>query len=121
YARKRGPLRLPDWPSPFLATFGVATSASPEPPPLTQITFPACCAHYPGGPEQVLVGCKLAHSRAGILPCPHGLPRFLGGSARRRAQAHPRHHFRGLLKLYTRYGLQGCSPTIRGLYREAPP
>jgi hypothetical protein len=33
----------------------------------------------------------------------------------------PHLHFRGLLKLYTRYGLQGCSPTFRGLYREAPP
>jgi len=33
----------------------------------------------------------------------------------------PHLHFRGLLKLYTRYGLQGFSPTFRGLYREAPP
>jgi hypothetical protein len=37
------------------------------------------------------------------------------------AGRHPHRHFRGLLKLHTRYGLQGCSPTIRGLYREAPP
>ncbi|MFZ3341834.1 MAG: hypothetical protein WA213_13190, partial [Terriglobales bacterium] len=34
---------------------------------------------------------------------------------------HPRLHFRGLLRLHTRYGLQGCSSTFRGLYREAPP
>jgi hypothetical protein len=35
--------------------------------------------------------------------------------------ARPHHYFRGLLKLHTRYGLHSCSPTIRGLYREAPP
>src|ERR1019366_6612119 len=46
--RSYGPLRLPDWPSPFLTSFGGATSASPEPPPITQITFPACRAYYPG-------------------------------------------------------------------------
>src|SRR3954468_15488331 len=50
------PLRLPDWPSPLRATFGGATSTSPGYPPLAQITFSACRAHYPGGPEQVLVG-----------------------------------------------------------------
>ena len=33
---------------------------------------------------------------------------------------HPQLHFRGLLKLHTRYSLHGCSPTFRGLYREAP-
>src|SRR5215472_8189458 len=33
----------------------------------------------------------------------------------------PHLYFRGLLKLHTRYGLHSCSPTIRGLYREAPP
>ena len=37
------------------------------------------------------------------------------------AGRHPHRNFRGLLKLHSRYGLQGCSPTIRGLYREAPP
>jgi hypothetical protein len=42
--------------------------ANPEPPPLTQIAFPTCRAHYPGGPVQVLVGCRVAHSSAGILP-----------------------------------------------------
>src|SRR5713101_2519442 len=28
------------------------------------------------------------------------------------AGRHPHHYFRGLLKLHTRYGLQGCSPTL---------
>jgi hypothetical protein len=100
-----GPLRLPDWPPPFLATFGHATSASPGTPPLTQITFPACCAHYPGGSGQVLVGFCPARTTFPVL----------------QAGRHPHRNFRGRLKLHTRYGLQGCSPTIRGLYREAPP
>ena len=50
------PLRLPDWPPPFLAMFGAATPSHPEPPSLTQITFSACRAQYPGGSDQVLVG-----------------------------------------------------------------
>jgi hypothetical protein len=32
----------------------------------------------------------------------------------------PRLHFRGLLKLHSRYGLQGCSATMRGLGHKAP-
>src|SRR5437763_9593246 len=86
-------------------TFGDATSTSPGPPPLTQITFPACCAHYPGGSEQVLVGFFPARTAFPVL----------------QAGRHPHRYFRGLLKLHTCYGLQGCSPTRRGLYREAPP
>ena len=42
------------------------------PPPITQITLPACRAHYPGGPNRCT--CRL-------LPCPRGLPRISGGSA----------------------------------------
>src|SRR5262245_24937858 len=79
--RSYSPLRRPDWPWPLPTTFGDATSASPGPPPLTQITFPACRAHYPGGSVQVLVGCLTALSRARVLPCPSSLPRFSGGSA----------------------------------------
>src|SRR5690349_17341912 len=33
---------------------GVASSASTGSPPITQITFPACRAHYPGGPNRCL-------------------------------------------------------------------
>src|SRR5260370_13125460 len=33
---------------------GGATSAIPGSPPITQITFPACRAHYPGGPNRCL-------------------------------------------------------------------
>jgi hypothetical protein len=35
------------------------------------------------------------------------------------AGRHPRLHFRGLLKLHSRYSLPVCSPTIRGLCHEA--
>src|SRR5689334_18549909 len=90
---------------PLRATFGGATSTSPGYPPLTQITFSACHAHYPGGPKQVLVGSFPARAAFPVL----------------QAGRHPHRYFRGLLKLHSRYGLHSCSPTIRGLYREAPP
>lgn len=38
-------------------------------------------AHYPGGPDQVLVGWRVARSRAESLPCPYCLPRSRGRSA----------------------------------------
>jgi hypothetical protein len=41
-------------------------------PPITRITLPACCAHYPGGPNGCL--CRL-------LRRSHGLPRISAGSA----------------------------------------
>jgi len=50
---------------------GGATSTSPGSPPITQITFPACRAHYPGGPDRCL----------SVSSPPHGLPRLTGGSA----------------------------------------
>src|SRR3954471_16948143 len=103
--RSYDPLRLPDWPLPLRTTLGGATSTSPGYPPLAQITFSACRAHYPGGSEQVLVGSFPARAAFPVLP----------------AGRHPHRHCRGLLKLHTRYGLHSCSPTRRGLYREAPP
>jgi len=50
---------------------GGATSARPGSPPITQITFPACRAQYPGGPDRCL----------SVSSLPHGLPRLTGGSA----------------------------------------
>jgi hypothetical protein len=41
-------------------------------PPMTQTAFPACRAQYPGG---------LKRCERWFLPTPHGLPRFIGGSA----------------------------------------
>jgi hypothetical protein len=99
---------------PFWRRSGPRPPANPEPPSLTQTTFSACRAQYPGGPDQVLVGWRGARSRAGFFPVHAAFP--VTGTGRR-----PHHYFRGLLKLHTRYGLQGCSPAIRGLYREAPP
>ena len=99
---------------PFWRRSGPRPPANPEPPSLTQTTFPACRAQYPGGPDQVLVGWRVARSRAGFFPVRVAFPVI--GAGRR-----PHRYFRGLLKLHTRYGLQSCSPTIRGLYREASP
>lgn len=36
------------------------------------------------------------------------------------AGRHPQLHFRGLLKVHLRYGLQDRSPAYRGLYHGAP-
>src|SRR5258708_7270877 len=65
---------------PFWRRSGPRPPANPEPPSPTQITFLACRAHYPGGPDQVLVGWRVAFPR-GFLPCPCSLPRYRGGSA----------------------------------------
>src|SRR5579864_3565630 len=40
-------------------------------PPITQIAFPTCRAHYPGGP----------HRYRSVVPCRRGLPCFSGRSA----------------------------------------
>ena len=68
-------------------------------PPIAQTTLPACRAHYPGGPE---AGRVSVASRLGAA--------FPVSQAGRR----PRLHFRGLLRLHSRYRLQGCSATVRG-------
>ncbi len=49
-----------------------ATFTTPGYPAITQITFLACCAHYPGGSNRC--ACR-------FLPCPCCLPRLTGGSA----------------------------------------
>src|ERR1700694_623838 len=52
--------------------FEGATFTTPGYPAITQITFLACCAHYPGGSNRC--SCR-------FLPCPCCLPRLTGGSA----------------------------------------
>src|SRR5258708_8675946 len=99
---------------PFWRRSEARPSTSPEPPPLTQIAFPTCRAHYPGGPVQVLVGCRVARSRAGCFPVRTAFP--VSQAGRR-----PHLPFRCLLKLPTRYGLPVCSPPLRVLSPEAPP
>jgi hypothetical protein len=66
------PVRLPCWPTPISAV-EAATLAQHGPPPITRLTFPACRAQYPDGPEQVRLSvASLFHP---------GLPRISGGSA----------------------------------------
>jgi hypothetical protein len=105
------PLRRPDSPPPFLTTFAVRDSRNhPEPTPLTLITFPTCCAHYPGGPSGCRLVIEIARSRAGYFPIRSAFPDLAAGRR-------PHCCFRGLLKLHAYYGLPDCSPTIRGLCR----
>src|SRR5262245_57065302 len=66
---------------PFQRRSGPRPPANPEPPSLTQITFPACRAQYPGGPDQVLVGWRSCAFPRRFLPCPCCLPHYRGGSA----------------------------------------
>jgi len=79
--RSYGPLRLPDWPTPLLATFGSATPsqsrASPTDP--DRLFYMPCSLPRWTGP-----GARWLPSGAfprGLLPCPYSLPRFSGGSA----------------------------------------
>jgi len=76
-----------------------ATSTSAGYPPMTQTTFLTCRAHYPGGSYRCV---------SVSFPVRAAFPNYLVGR-------HPRRHFRGLLKLHSRYGLQDCSPAYGGL------
>jgi len=46
---------------------GGATSAIPGSPPITQIAFPACRAHYPGGPDRWNPRLRRYRQAAGFL------------------------------------------------------
>ena len=77
--------------------FGGVEAANPTKggsPSITRTTFPTCRAHYPGGSAQVLVD---------FFPVRTAFPQSPRGR-------HPQLHFRGLLRLHSRYGLSGCSP-----------
>ena len=54
-----------------------------------------------------------AHSSAGVFPFRAAFSAFA-------PDRHPHCSFRGLLKLYARYGPPDCSPTMCGLCREVP-
>ena len=91
---------------------GVASTTSGL-PPITQIAFSTCRAHYPGGSIRFF---GLVHDAL-----PHlALSRIALAFPEQRAGRHPQPSFRGLLKLHSRYGLQICSPTLCGLRHEAP-
>ena len=57
-------------------------------PPITRTTLPTCRAHYPGGSR----GCACR-----LLPHACSFPKWPEGR-------HPHCHFRGLLRLHSRYG-----------------
>ena len=84
---------------PPIENVGGATSTSAGYPPMTQTTFLTCRTHYPGGPNRCV---------SVFFPVRAAFPNYLVGR-------HPRLHFRGLLKLHSRYGLQDCSPAYGGL------
>src|SRR5262245_52293600 len=73
-----------------------ATLATDGSPPITRTTFPTCRAYYPGGSS----GCPCR-----LLPAPVGaFPVWQVGR-------HPHCHFRGLLRLHSRYGPSDRSTT----------
>jgi hypothetical protein len=73
---------------------GGATSTSTGSPPITQIIFPACRAQYTGGPN-----------RCSSVSSPFARPSPVNGLV-----GIHNFTFRGLLRLHSRYGLQGRSP-----------
>src|SRR6516164_3118217 len=79
--RSYSPLRLPDWPPPFLATFGAATPSHPEPPSLTSdhlLCMLCSLPRWTGSGARWLASCALPR---GFLPCPCSLPHSRDGSA----------------------------------------
>ena len=71
HVRSYDPVRLPPGPPPENDVED-ATLTHDGSPPITCITFPTCCAHYPGGSS----GCSCRS-----LPRSRGLPQMAGGSA----------------------------------------
>src|SRR3954465_15029016 len=70
--RYRDPVRHPPGPPPD-SDVEATTLAHDGPPPITRFTLPTCRAHYPDGPERVLLSVA--------SPSHAGLPRYSGGSA----------------------------------------
>jgi len=81
-----------------------ATLATDGSPPITRTTFPTCRAHYPGGSSGARVDCFPAYA---------AFPKWQEGR-------HPHCHFRGLLRLHSRYGPPDRSAAQGDLCREAP-
>src|SRR5712692_404547 len=103
FHRYYGPLRRPVWPVSFPTPL-----EAPPPPVLGLPQLPRSLSSHavlttPVDRTGALVGC---------FPVRTAFPVSQAGR-------HPRLHFRGLLKLHSRYGLPGCSPTNRGLSHEA--
>jgi len=120
FLRRHYPASSVLWPSPTprlaAALSGDVRGRDPQPIPslLTDPdTFPACRAQYPGGPAQVLIGWRVARSRAGFFPVV--LPSPLSGrSASTSLLSRP-------AQASHAYGLQSCSPTIPGFIARLRP
>ena len=97
-------VRLPPWPPPR-RDVEAATLRPRRVSPVTRITFPTCRAHYPGGSGGC--ACRL-------------LPHLMRPSPNRRRVGIRICHFRGLLRLHSRYGPPDRSTAQGGLCHEAP-
>ena len=110
FLRRHYPASTVVWPCPTPAQpaadrgVGGATSGWNGPPPITRITFPTCRAHYPGGSERVPM--SVASPLYAAFP-------------NRQAGRHPQLHFRGLLRLHSRYGPLDRSAAQGDLCHEA--
>jgi hypothetical protein len=83
-------------------------------PSITQITFSACCAHYPGGSAWCLSVAAFGALPRRVLPSPRW------PSRNERPVGIHIFSFEACSSYHSRYGLQSCSPTLRGLCHEAP-
>src|SRR5262245_42665630 len=73
--RSYDPLRLPDWPPPFLATFGAAIPSQPRASltnPGHLLCMPCSIPRRTGPGARWLASCAFPRR---ILPCPYSLPR----------------------------------------------
>src|SRR5829696_5217685 len=103
--RSYDPVRLPPWPASY-NTVEAATLAQDGSPPITRITLPTCRAHYPADRASACVDC---------FPARTAFPKWQEGR-------HPHCHFRGLLRLHSRYGPSDCSAALqRPLSRGSGP
>ena len=97
------PVRLPHRPTPC-STVEAATLVTHGSPPLARSPVSTCRAHYPGGPVQVHLSAASPNRAA--------FPELWAGRR-------PQLPFRGLLRLYTRYGPSIRSTAQGGLCRRA--
>jgi hypothetical protein len=97
------PFRRPDRPASFQTSLEVRPSTVLGLPQLPRSLSRHAVLTTPADRTGVRIGC---------FPVRAAFSVFQSGR-------HPRLHFRGLLKLHSRYGLPVCSPTIRGLCYEA--
>jgi hypothetical protein len=97
------PVRLPHRAARPSLTSRAATPRPEWASPVTRPTFPTCRAHYPADQTGACVDC---------FPVCAAFPVIQAGR-------HPHHHFRGLLRLHSRYGPLDCSTAHGGLCHEA--